>query len=57
MTKKKKNEILIISGIGVALKGVSHENSQGSKMVSIERSSFGDVSAGSLLTFYSGAIL
>jgi hypothetical protein len=26
-------------------------------MVSIERSSFGDVLAGSLLTFYSGAIL
>ncbi len=37
-----------------SLKGVSHENQEGSKAVSIKRSSFKDVSAGSFLYFQSG---
>ncbi len=39
------------------LKGVSHENQEGSKAVSIERSSFKNVSAGSFLYFQSGSFL
>jgi glutamine amidotransferase-like uncharacterized protein len=37
------------------LKGAFHENQEGSKAVSIERSSFKDVLAGSFLYFQSGS--
>jgi hypothetical protein len=36
------------------IEGVSHENQEGSKAVSVERSSFKDVLAGSFLYFPSG---
>ncbi len=45
----------MFSRIFKPLKVVSHENQEGSKAVSVERSSFKDVSVGSFLYFQSGS--